>query len=211
MPDGQWNDDGQRIARTRYSTVAIALHWLIAALILANIALGWRMNRIEGLTKFELFQLHKSIGITVLLLSLIRLGWRLANPPPPLPADLSRFERIGALLSHWSFYVAMIALPLSGWVIVSASPYNLPTVLFKTVPWPHLGFVHDLPMATRKLLDANVGEFHAYLAWSLLALVALHVAAALKHHFFDRDEVLHRMLPLVRRRRAARTPPAEQR
>ena len=111
------------------------------------------------------------------------------------------------MLSHWGFYVAMIVLPLTGWVIVSASPYNLPTMLFKTVPWPHLGFVHDLPMASRKLLDTNVGAFHVYLAWSLLALVALHVAAPL----FDRDEVLERMLPLVRRRRVARTPPAEQR
>ena len=129
------------------------------------------------------------------------LGWRLINPPPPLPADVSRLERIGALLSHWGFYVAMVVLPLTGWIIVSASPYNLPTLLFDTVPWPHLGFAHDLPLATRKLLETNVGTFHTYLAWSLLALVALHVSAALKHHFFDRNDVLERMLPLVRRPR----------
>ncbi len=202
MSDGRYGDSPGPVARTRYSTVAIILHWLIAALILTNIALGWRMDRIEGLTKFQLFQLHKSIGITVLLLSLVRLGWRLLNPPPPLPAHMSRFERIGARLSHWGFYAAMIVLPLSGWIIVSASVYNLPTLLYRTVPWPHLGFIHDLPLATRKLVEDDFGMFHVYLAWSLLALVALHVAAALKHHLFDRDEALVRMLPLVRRRRA---------
>ncbi len=194
---------GDRRARSRYSTVAIVLHWTIAVLILANIATGLRMDRLDGLAKFEAFQFHKSIGITVLLLSLLRLGWRLINPPPPLPADLSRFERVAALATHWGFYGFMIAQPLTGWIIVSASPYNLPTLLFKRIPWPHLGFVHDLPMATRKLIDANFGTIHVVLAWSLLALVALHVAAALKHHFIDRNDVLERMLPLVRRRRPA--------
>ncbi len=185
--------------RTRYSSVAILLHWLIAALIFTNIWYGWRMGAAKGLAQFELFQLHKSIGIVVLLLSLARLGWRLVSPPPAHPAGMSRAVRMAAGAAHGLLYGFMIVLPLTGWVVVSASPYNLPTLLFKTVPWPHIGLVHDLPMMTRKLIEDQVGSVHAWLAWSLLALAAFHIAAALKHHLLDRDDVLARMLPLLRR------------
>jgi cytochrome b561 len=188
---------------TRYSAVAILLHWLIAALILLNIWFGWRMGQVKGLAQFELFQLHKSIGILVLLLSVARLGWRLLNPPPTYPASMTRWERRTAATAHWALYGFMILLPLTGWVIVSASLYNLPTLLFKTVPWPHIGFVHTLPTATRKAIEDQVGEIHEWLAWTLLALVVFHVAAALKHHLWDRDDVVVRMLPLLRRRSSA--------
>jgi cytochrome b561 len=189
--------------RTRYSAVAILLHWLIAALILTNIWFGWRMGQLKGLAQFELFQLHKSIGISVLVLSLVRLGWRLVSPPPSYPASMTRIERLVASAMHWLLYGFMIVLPFTGWVIVSASLYNLPTLLFKTVPWPHIGFIHDLPMATRKLVEDRVGDVHEWLAWTLLALAVFHVAAAIKHHLWDRDDVLGRMLPLMRRRRPA--------
>lgn len=189
--------------RTRYSAVAMLLHWLIAALIFANIWYGWRMGQLKGLAQYELFQLHKSIGISVLVLSLVRLGWRLIVAPPPLPASMTRIERAIAGVTHWLLYGFMIILPLTGWVIVSASPYNLPTVLFKTVPWPHLAFVHDLPMMTRKLIEDQVGDVHEWLAWSLLALAALHIAAAIKHLVWDRDDVAARMLPFLRRRGAS--------
>ncbi len=189
--------------RTRYSVIAIVLHWLIAALIFTNIWYGWRMGQLKGLAQYELFQLHKSIGLSVLILSLLRLGWRVVDAPPPLPVHMTRLERGIAGATHWIFYGFMIILPLTGWVIVSASPYNLPTVLFKTVPWPHLGFIHNLPMATRKLIEDQVGDVHAWLAWSLLALAAIHIAAAIKHLVWDRDDVAARMLPLLRRRAAA--------
>ncbi len=192
------------VHRTRYSAVAIVLHWLIAALIFANIWYGWRMGQLKGFAQYELFQLHKSIGLTVLILSLLRLGWRLVDAPPPLPAHMTRLERGVAGATHWMLYGFMIVLPLTGWVIVSASPYNLPTVLFKTkVVWPHLGFIHNLPMATRKLIEDQVGDVHAWLAWSLLALAVMHIAAAIKHLVWDRDDVAARMLPLLRRRVAS--------
>lgn len=187
---------------TRYSTVAIVLHWTIAALILLNIWFGWRMSGLKGMAQFELFQLHKSIGITVLLLSVVRLGWRLINPAPPYPATMTRLERLAASVMHWLLYGFMIILPLTGWIIVSASPYNLPTVLFETVPWPHLGFVHDLPMTVRQTIETRVGTVHEWFAWSLLSLAAFHAAAALKHHFWNRDDVLSRMLPFLRRTNA---------
>jgi len=187
----------------RYSAVAMLLHWLIAALIFTNIWYGWRMGQVKGLAQFELFQLHKSIGVSVLLLCLLRLGWRLIAAPPPLPASLTRVERVIASATHWILYGFMIVLPLTGWVVVSASPYNLPTLLFKTVPWPHLAFIHDLPMMTRKLIEDGVGDVHEWLAWSLLALAGLHVAAAIKHLVWDRDDVAARMLPFLRRRGAS--------
>ncbi|MBV8683738.1 MAG: cytochrome b [Caulobacteraceae bacterium] len=186
--------------RTRYSTIAIGLHWLIAILIFSNIWFGWRMSHLNGLAKFELFQLHKSVGITVLLLSLLRLGWRLLNPAPPYPAHMSRGDKLTATSVHWLLYAFMIVQPLTGWIVVSASLYNLPTLLYKTVPWPHMGFVHNLPIATRKIVEHQVGTVHEWLAWTFLALALFHVAAALKHQFWDHDDVLARMLPLVRRR-----------
>lgn len=186
-------------ATSRYSAVAIFLHWTIAALIFLNIWFGWRMSSLKGMAQFELFQLHKSIGITVLLLSVVRLVWRLINPAPSYPVTMTRAERLAATAMHWLLYGFMIILPFTGWAIVSASPYNLPTVLFKTLPWPHLGFVHDLPMAARQTIEARVGTVHEWLAWSLLVLAAFHVAAALKHHFWNRDDVLRRMLPVLRR------------
>lgn len=188
---------------SRYSSVAILLHWTIATLILLNIWYGWRMSGLKGMAQFELFQLHKSIGITVLLMSIVRLGWRLIHPAPPYPATMTRIERLAASAMHWLLYGFMIVLPLTGWIIVSASAYNLPTVLFKTVPWPHLGFIHALPMAARLTIDTRFGAIHEWLAWSLLALAAFHAAAALKHHFWNRDDVLSRMIPLLRRKPAA--------
>lgn len=191
--------------RTRYSAVAMLLHWLIAALLFANIWYGWRMGQLKGLARYELFQLHKSIGISVLILSLVRLGWRLVAAPPPLPTSMTRFERIAAGATHWLLYGLMIVLPLTGWVIVSASPYNLPTVLFRidSLRWPHLALIHDLPIVTRKLIEDQVGDIHEWLAWSLLALAALHIAAAIKHLVWDRDDVAARMVPFLPRQGAS--------
>lgn len=184
--------------RTRYSAVAILLHWAIAALILANLLLGWRMGFLKGLAQFDMFQLHKSIGITVLLLSLARLGWRLRNPPPPLLAPMTLWERQIAGTTHWLFYGLMIGMPLTGWAMVSVSAYNIPTLLWKTVAWPHIGFLHALNAAGKTQVEAIGGGFHRYMAFGAVALIALHVAAALKHHFINRDGVLGRIVPGLR-------------
>lgn len=185
---------------SRYSAVAIALHWLIAALILTNIGLAWTFNNTpQGLTWFKLIQLHKSIGITVLLLSLARLAWRLVNPPPPEAASLKPWERIASRVVHWGFYVIMIGLPLSGWVMVSASLRGLPTLLYGAIPWPHIAPIHALPMDARKAWSHWSENAHGLLAWMTYALVVLHVGAAMKHWLIDRDTVIGRMVPFLSR------------
>ena len=189
--------------RLRYTAVAVGLHWIIAALILLNLALGFRMSLVTGLAQFNIFQLHKSVGITVLLLSLARLGWRLAHPPPPEPAGLKAWERAAALAVHWSFYAIMIGMPLTGWLIVSTSPYDLPTLLYRLVPWPHLP-VHDLAAGPKAAVNHAASSVHVALAWSTVALLALHLGAVVKHQALDGHPVLGRMTPF-----GSRTPLAD--
>ena len=183
------------ISSDRYCIVAQSFHWIIAALILANLMLGWRMVREAGLTKFEMIQVHKSIGITILLLSALRLVWRLLVPPPPLPITLKLYERVLAKGVHWSFYVLMIGLPLSGWAMVTVSPLKIPTLLYGVIPWPAIPGLATLPAESSKALGANFGTSHAIMTWIMWSLIALHLGAALKHRFVDRDQVLQRMLP----------------
>ncbi|MBT8472987.1 MAG: cytochrome b [Marinicaulis sp.] len=181
-------------AQRRYSSAAVFLHWLIALLIIGQIAGGLYMHRLPATTlKFELYQWHKSFGVTILALSVLRLGWRLTHRPPPLPDAMSRIEQFGARASHAGFYVLLFALPLVGWAMVSASPKDLPTVLFETVPFPHMP---GLPQS--ESLEAAFMQTHKYLAYSAIALLFLHVAAALKHHFIKRDDVLTAMAPWIK-------------
>jgi cytochrome b561 len=185
-------------AGSRYSAVAMTLHWILAALVILNLFLGLRMAGASGLAKFQIFQWHKSVGITVLVFTVLRLAWRLTHRPPPYPASMKPWEKVAASSVHWGFYALIIALPLTGWVVVSASPTNIPTLLYKTIPWPHLGFIHSLPMQTRTGLEDSVGEVHEFLAWTGIGLFFLHVGAALKHQFVNHDGVLFRMLPFGR-------------
>jgi cytochrome b561 len=186
--------------RSRYSAVAIVLHWTIAALILTNIALAWYFNTLKGPDAVAPIQLHKSIGITVLLFSLVRLSWRLISPPPLLPPTVKGWERVAAQATHVVFYVLMLGLPLTGWAFVSASPLIKvhPTVLYGLIPWPAVpypGLDSDAVHAAHKAL----GFTHETLAKVAYAAIVLHVSAALKHQFLDRDDVVARMIPLLRR------------
>jgi cytochrome b561/polyisoprenoid-binding protein YceI len=186
----------ERVGSGRYATVAILLHWLIAAAIVLQIALGLRMGSGDTPEAFAVFQLHKSVGITILLLSLVRLGWRLSHPPPPLPATLAPWERTLARITHIAFYAIMIGMPLTGWLIVSTSRIAVPTLLYGVIPWPHLPGVAQLAPEARKAWFGAGVQAHELLAWSLIGLLALHVAGALKHQLFSRDEpVLARMAP----------------
>ena len=179
----------------RYTGVAILLHWAIALLVVMNIALGFRMGQLKGLEQFQLFQLHKSIGITIFLLTIARIAWRLTHRPPPYGPALKPWERTLATLTHGVFYVLMVALPLSGWIIVSASKYNIPTLLYGAVPWPHIAPIHGAAMPAReRIAEVGIGT-HELLAFTMLALVVLHVLAALKHQFLDGDDTLWRMTP----------------
>ena len=183
-------------AERRYSTFAIVLHWTIAALIGVNFVVGLQSDALKGLAQFQLLQWHKSFGVTVLVLTLARLAVRLIHRPPPHQPHMPVWERAAATAAHWAFYALMVGIPLTGWIMVSASPLNIPTVLYKVIPWPHIGMVHSLPMATRRSLDDGMGAVHEYLAWAMAALVVLHVGAALRHQFWIRDNVLWRMAPI---------------
>lgn len=176
--------------RDRYSLISIFLHWAIAGFVVWNILLGWSMEDLPPTERFGAFQLHKSIGLTVLTLSLIRLGWRLANPAPPLPRHMAGWERVLARGTHVLFYVLIIGIPLGGWAAVSASPYNIPTLVWGVIPWP------DLPLPDDKALSERIGGAHGAAVWLAIATLVLHVAGALKHQFLDRDQVLWRMLPV---------------
>ena len=183
----------------RYSGVAMVLHWLIALAIIGMLALGFIMTDAEpGSTQqFKLYQLHKSIGITILALSLFRLVWRLTHRPPPLPADMPLWQRVAARASHAGFYALMLGMPLTGWMVVSASPWNIPTVLFGFIPLPHLPVLSTLP--NKAPVEKTLEQVHSAGAWILIGLLVLHVGAALYHHFFRRDDVLWGMLPHRRR------------
>lgn len=174
-------------SRSRYTSVAIALHWAMAVLLIFMILLGWNMDDNEGR-----FQLHKSVGITILFLALARLGWRFVNPPPPLPDGMTKLEKTASHLVHMAFYALMIGAPLVGWFMVSVSPFQVSTVLYGALSWPHIPFTDGL----RSEAVYGVAEFfHSKSAWLIFALLALHVAGAVKHEMGAEDGVLKRMLP----------------
>ena len=175
----------------RYDPIAVTLHWVIAVSIMVMIPLGLYMDVLPPSVRFLAYDFHKSLGITVLGLSIFRLVWRFLNPPPPLPASVTRTERLLAHAAHWGLYFLMLAMPLTGWLMVSASQ-KYPTVFFG------IGEVPFIPMpegidgkATAHLLRG----YHLYLAYGAIALIAGHASAALKHHFVKKDTVLLRMWP----------------
>ena len=180
-----------------YSDAAITLHWLIAVLILTNIALAWIWdpldhsgNPADKLRMGQLVALHKSVGLTVLVLSLVRLGIRLARGFPSLPNHMAVWERVLARATHIAFYVLMIGTPLLGWALASSGKRPIP--YFGLFEWP------KLPVPADKALGHQIFQAHGTAATLILITLALHVLGALKHQFFDKDWVLHRMLPIVK-------------
>jgi cytochrome b561 len=203
----------------RYTAVAIVLHWAIAVAILVMLPLGFWMHESleEGNVSdgvYGAFQLHKSIGLTVLALSLVRLGWRLANPPPPLPEHMPAWERIAARATHWAFYGLMIGLPLTGWLYVSTGwsihdDASLPvaTRWFGLFQVPALFGLNQASEEMRSATATAAFTAHWLLAYAAIGLAALHVLAALKHHVFDKDAVLAHMAPGLRAPFEAEPPP----
>ncbi len=181
----------------RYSGIAIAFHWAVAALILGNILIAWTMGAkdIDKSTAFTLFQLHKSIGLLILVLSVGRLLWRIMNPAPALPAAMKAWERTLSGSVHVLFYVLMIGTPLVGWMLVSASPTGIPTLFFGLFQWPHIAPLAEAAISAKKEIYKPLAQAHGLAAWIILALLALHVAGALKHQFIDKEHYLVRMLP----------------
>lgn len=182
-----------------YTATAKALHWIIAVLVIALLGLGLFMTRgTQSLQlKFELYQLHKSLGITVLALMILRVFWRLFVLPPAMPPHMPGRERAAAHGAHILLYTLLIAMPLSGWAMISAAlpPFNFPTVLYKTVAWPHFPFIEELTLERKKTVEPALKTMHSALGWALGALIVLHIAAALRHGLFLKDGVMSRMLP----------------
>lgn len=179
---------------TGYGLTAILFHWTMAVLIMAMLAFGLYLKQVprNDPSLFELYQLHKSVGFVILALAVLRLVWRLVNPSPKLPDNMPALERLAARFGHVGLYALMFALPVTGWFMVSASPWGIPTVVFNILPIPHLPYPDAL--GTREKAEAFFKMLHEYGAYLLIALSALHVAAALKHHFIARDDTLKRMV-----------------
>jgi cytochrome b561 len=174
-----------------YTRVAIALHWTIAAAILANLLLGLYMTDLAlSPAKLKLYSYHKWLEVTIFLLVIVRIAWRLCHRPPPLP-PLPAWQRAAAQASHALLYLLTLAVPLAGWLFSSASGFQ--TVWFGLLPLPDLIGKHR---ETADLLKAA----HWYLNLAMVSLVVLHSLAALKHHYIDRDGVLQRMAPFIKPR-----------
>jgi cytochrome b561/polyisoprenoid-binding protein YceI len=181
----------------RYSAVAMALHWLIAAALAFQMGLGGGLEDLTPQTGlFAAAQLHKSIGISILLLSLLRLGWRWYKPPPAALPD-SRVNHWLAHMVHIGLYAFMIGAPLSGWLLVSSSKLGIDTYIFSTLYWPHIPFVGDLEASTKAALNGIAGQAHHYLGWMGLALFVLHIIGALRHQFIKDEPLLARIWPGV--------------
>ncbi len=169
----------------RYSRTAITLHWLLALLLAVQIGLGWQLEDVPSARAFDTYQFHKSLGITILVLTLLRLGARLFMARPAPAADRGWAKRLSQLV-HAGLYLFMLGVPISGWALVSTSDIQVPTMLWGVVPVPHL----PLPKSFN-----DPAEFaHEWLSWLGVALFVLHVAGAVRHHFILRDGLISRML-----------------
>jgi cytochrome b561/polyisoprenoid-binding protein YceI len=188
-------DIAQPAPQQRYTAVAIALHWIIAVLIIGMLVFGFILDGMDygpGSPKMALVQIHKSIGITILLLSVARLIWRLMNPPPPEP-PMPQWQKLLATTVHVFLYVLIIAMPLSGWIMASASIAH-DTRFFGTLEVSLPGF-SGMPTDDRNAIDDLFHNVHFQLAWVIIVLLGLHLAGALKHQFIDKDGLIARMLP----------------
>ncbi len=185
-------------SQQRYSRVAKFLHWSIAILALLQIALGWYMGEVEDRGVRRMLEgRHISIGITILLLTVARIGWSLTHPRPPLPQTIPRWERGLAHATHTLFYMLLLILPLSGWIMESVGTRPVP---FWGLTWPHFpGLDGMLAGRDSEAFKDTVEDLHGTpLVWSMVALIVLHIGGALKHQF-DGRPVLWRMVPGMKR------------
>ncbi len=176
---------------TRYTLTAIVLHWLLGVALLGMIGVGWYMADLPfSPQRLKLYNWHKWAGITILVLSAARLLWRLTHRPPALPADIEsampRWQMLSFHATHYGLYALFFIVPLLGWAYSSAAGF--PIVVFGVLPLPDL-------LSPDKALAEAIKPWHGYAAFVMLALIAAHVGAAIKHHFKDRDGLIGRMLP----------------
>lgn len=175
----------------RYTITAISLHWLMAILLIGLFAVGIYMHELPlSPWKLQIYSWHKWAGITAFILVLIRLLWRFTHRPPTLPITMPASAKLAAHTGHALLYLLIIAIPVTGWLMSSAK--GVQTVYFGMIPIPDL-------LAKNKELGKLLQAVHAWLNYMLAAIVVIHVGAALKHHWIDKDNVLTRMLPCLYR------------
>jgi cytochrome b561 len=173
----------------RYSRLAVALHWLTAALLVAQVVVGFTFHRVleQGPQRAELFTWHKTLGATILVIALLRLLYRWMNPPPPFPPELPKWERLASVWTHRAFYLLLIIVPLTGLIAVSDRP-GVTTPLVGGIPLPTVPGINE---ATGDLS----GEIHRFLVYATLLLLVAHIIAPLWHRFILRDRTTARMPP----------------
>lgn len=177
------------MSQLRYDGFAKLLHWLVALAVVGLLCVGWYMSDLKASPdKIRLYVTHKSVGLTVLALMVIRVLWRLGHQPPPLPDRLPSWQRAASKTSHLLLYLLLFVMPLSGWLMNSASGF--PAKWFGLLKVPNL-------IARDKSALELWQNVHFYSAWFLMALIFVHIGAALKHHFIDRDNIMVRMLPFA--------------
>ncbi len=169
-----------------YGTVSKMLHWLIALMVLVMLAVGVSFSYLPKNTVGFLMPIHKSSGITLLILMVLRLIWRWFNPTPRLPKHMKNWEIFTARLVHALFYVLLIVMPITGIVMTLSAGYPLPFWTFGNIQFAFI------PL--NKALSHVMADWHEYLAWTIGVFFVLHTLAALKHHFYDKDDVLRRIV-----------------
>jgi cytochrome b561 len=180
-----------------YTRPAMLLHWLIALGIIVNITLALSADSLPGNWVRGVIDLHKSIGITVLGLAILRVLWRVTHRPPALPSTFQQWEQRVSHIAHIVLYLLMFAMPISGWLHESAwnGAATHPMTLYKVIPWFRLGFIMNLPPLLKNHLHDLFGTLHTAFAYALYVVLGLHILGALKHELIDRQSVLRRMLP----------------
>ena len=175
----------------RWGSVAQLLHWAIVVLIVTQFVLAYSSQSLPlGMAKLAMLARHKSWGITILALAIIRLVWRLSHRESPgLPNTLKPWERVAAHVTHYGLYILLFAMPLTGWAMSSARQFP--------VSWFNLVQLPDFVAPNRPLYDV-LHSVHMWLSWALIAVAVLHIGAALKHHFVLKDDVLRRMIPFTK-------------
>ncbi len=180
----------------RYTRTAIVFHWVIAVFVVTNIALAWTFKTWDDRPWTQaVTNTHKTIGITVLGLAVMRLLWRIGHRPPPLSPEIPRWQVRAARYGHASLYFIIFAMPLSGWIYDSAWEWaeQVPISVFGVFEMPRIAWVADLPAAPKKELDELFHHAHEWLSYVLYGLLAAHLAGAVKHQWFDRVPTLQRM------------------
>jgi cytochrome b561 len=184
--------------RDHYSAVGILFHWTMAALILFQLWWGWRASRLPvGWEKLAAYELHFQLGMAVLLIALARIAYRIAIPRPEVTDDVQGWQRLASEAVFWLFYLLMIGLPVSGWLMMAATGGRQLPDLFGILPWPHLAMFDDMSPARRQVWEAAAESTHFLMIWTMGLLTLGHAGFALLHHFVFKDPVLTRMIPAL--------------